>query len=364
MNRKVDIEPRLAELTSTRPELAAIVDQVVESFRECETLTDIGEARIKLLGKKGSITGIFKGLSSAPPEEKPAIGEIGNLLRSWAESALEQTERDLTAAAREASLRSRAIDVTLPGRRLPVGHRHLITQVIDEVVSIFVSLGYRVETGPEVELDYYNFEALNTPSYHPARSLQDTFYVLRHDVVHDNRDDILLRAHTSPVQVRVMESSKPPLYVLSPGRAYRKDEIDATHSPMFFQVEGFAVDRGIDMGDLKGTLEVFARKLFGEERKVRFRPHFFPFTEPSAEMDVSCFACDTSGCGLCKGVGWLEILGCGMIDPKVFEHVGYDPEEHTGFAFGMGIERIAMMKYGIEDMRILYENDARFLRQF
>jgi len=229
---------------------------------------------------------------------------------------------------------------------------------------VFVVLWYRVVEGPEVELDYYNFEALNTPAYHPARSLNDTLYVYRQDPERDNRDDVLLRTHTSPVQVRVMESEKPPLYVVSPGRTYRRDEMDATHSAMFSQVEGFAVDRGITMAHLKGTLAVLARRLFGADRKVRFRPHFFPFTEPSAEMDVSCFRCDAAGCGLCKGSGWLEILGCGMIDPNVFEHVGYDPEEFSGFAFGMGIERIAMMKYGIEDLRVFFENDMRFLAQF
>jgi phenylalanyl-tRNA synthetase alpha chain len=357
-------EERLKELLAERPDMATTAEDALAAVEECATLAQVEEARIHLLGKKGKVTAIFKGLGGATPEERRSLGELGNLLRALAEDRLKAKEQALSRLEQEARLRGRAIDVTLPGRRAQLGHEHLITQVIDEVVSIFVSLGYRVETGPEVELDYYNFEALNTPAYHPARSLNDTFYVLRHDIVHDNRDDILLRAHTSPVQVRVMEAEKPPLYVVSPGKAYRRDEIDATHSPMFFQVEGFAVDRVIDMGDLKGTLEVFAKKLFGEDRKVRFRPHFFPFTEPSAELDVSCFVCDAEGCPLCKGVGWLEILGCGMIDPNVFEHVGYDPEEYSGFAFGMGIERIAMMKYGIEDLRVFYENDVRFLKQF
>jgi len=257
-----------------------------------------------------------------------------------------------------------SVDVTLPGRMLPPGHTHLLARVIDDITDIFLSLGYKVVSGPEVELDYYNFEALNTPPHHPARTLQDTLYVSRKDPVSDSPDDVLLRTHTSPVQVRVMESERPPLYVISPGRAYRNDEIDATHSPAFHQVEGFAVAEGITMGDLKGTLEVLARKLFGADRAVRFRPHFFPFTEPSAEVDVSCFVCAGAGCALCKGVGWLEILGCGMIDPNVFSYVGYDPEKYTGFAFGGGVERIAMLKYGVNDMRVFFENDTRFLRQF
>ena len=355
---------RLEELTSAVPDLAAIVEESASVVEGCRTLDDIESARVRLLGKKGVVTGIFRRLPELPADERPVTGEVGNLLRGLVERELERKAGELGAGEGEELLRRQALDVTLPGRRRPVGNKHLLTRVIEEVESIFISLGYRIETGPEVELDYYNFEALNTPAYHPARSLQDTFYIWRSDPGMDNRDDVLLRAHTSPVQVRVMESRRPPLYVISPGRAYRRDEIDATHSAMFLQVEGFAVDRNINMGHLKGTLEVFARKLFGSERKVRFRPHFFPFTEPSAEVDVSCFACDGYGCALCKGVGWLEILGCGMIDPNVFEKVGYDPEEYSGFAFGMGIERIAMMRYGIEDIRVLYENDARFLRQF
>lgn len=359
-----EAEERLLELARGRSKMAELVEESLSAVEECLTLEDVEKARIGLIGKKGTVTGIFRELAAAPSEEKPAIGEIGNLLRGLVEERLKQREDALSAAEKEKALVSRAVDVTLPGRRAPLGHRHLIRQVIGDVIEVFIGLGYQIETGPEVELDYYNFEALNTPAYHPARSLQDTLYVVRGDIARESRDDILLRTHTSPVQVRVMESRRPPLYVLSPGKAYRRDEIDATHSAMFFQVEGFAVDRDMNMGHLKGTLEVFARKLFGEDRKVRFRPHFFPFTEPSAEVDVSCFACDGKGCSLCKGVGWLEILGCGMIDPNVLEHVGYDPEEYSGFAFGMGIERIAMMKYGIDDMRVFYENDARFLRQF
>lgn len=360
----MDPEERLRGLTSSRPEMDDLVRECLASVRACETLDDVESARIRLLGKKGAVTGVFRGIAGASAEEKPVIGEMGNLLKGLVEERLAVRQEELRAADKEQAMRGRSTDVTLPGRRAPVGRRHLIRQVIEEVTSIFLTLGYRVETGPEVELDYYNFEALNTPAYHPARSLQDTFYIVRADAVRESRDDVLLRTHTSPVQVRVMESRRPPIYVLSPGKAYRRDEIDATHSAMFFQVEGLAVDRDIHMGHLKGTLEVFVKRLFGEDRRVRFRPHFFPFTEPSAEVDVSCFACDAKGCSLCKGAGWLEILGCGMIDPNVLEHVGYDPEEYSGFAFGMGVERIAMMKYGIDDMRVFYENDERFLRQF
>ncbi|MBN2167971.1 MAG: phenylalanine--tRNA ligase subunit alpha [Actinobacteria bacterium] len=344
--------------------MASIKNEALSIVESCKTQEDIEASRVKLLGKKGLVTGIFKSISGVGAEEKPVIGEIGNLLRELVNEELQAKSETLDEEVLRASLAENEVDVSLPGRKTALGHKHLITQVIDEIVSIFLGLGYRIETGPEVELDYYNFEALNTPVYHPARSLQDTFYIQRDDPEHDNSNDILLRTHTSPVQVRVMETSSPPLYVVSPGKAYRRDEIDATHAAMFFQVEGFAVDKGLNMGHLKGTLEVFVRKLFGKDRKVRFRPHFFPFTEPSAEVDVSCFACDTVGCSVCKGSGWLEILGCGMIDPNVLKYVGYDPDEFTGFAFGMGAERVAMMRYGIEDLRVLTENDLRFLRQF
>jgi phenylalanyl-tRNA synthetase alpha chain len=354
----------IEQLTQERPELAALARESLDAIEAAGTPAELEETRVRLLGKKGSIAAVFKGLGSLPPEEKRTLGQIGNALRTLAESELTARAARLKDAETKERLLREATDVTLPGRRLPQGHDHLLARVIDDVTDIFVSLGYKVVAGPEVELDFYNFEALNTPPHHPARSLQDTLYVRRSDPVSDDPKDILLRTHTSPVQVRVMESERPPLYVISPGKAYRKDEIDATHSPVFHQVEGFAVSEDITMGDLKGTLEVFARKLFGEERAVRFRPHFFPFTEPSAEVDVSCFVCAGGGCSLCKGVGWLEIMGCGMIDPAVFSHVGYDPEKYTGFAFGGGVERIAMLKYGVDDMRVFFENDMRFLRQF
>lgn len=355
---------RLKELTANRPEMDDLVERALGEVDSCEDLGEVERAKVRLLGKKGPVSGIFKRITEMPQEERPVVGEIGNILRKLITGRLEEKSSMLESMEARERLSQMSTDVTLPGRKRSLGHLHLLTQVIDEVVSIFLSQGYRVETGPEVELDYYNFEALNQPAYHPARSLQDTFYIKRKEPEKDSPDDVLLRTHTSPVQIRVMESCRPPLYVISPGKAFRRDEIDATHSAVFHQVEGFAVDRGINMGHLKGTLEVVARKMFGEDRRVRFRPHFFPFTEPSAEMDVSCFSCDGSGCRLCKGVGWLEILGCGMIDPNVFEYVGYDPEEFSGFAFGLGMDRIAMMKYGIDDLRVLFENDTRFLEQF
>jgi phenylalanyl-tRNA synthetase alpha chain len=358
----VDDLEKLNELTEGRPELARLVQESLEEIGACRDGEDLEHARIRLLGKKGTVTGLFKGLAGLTTGDKKVLGQTGNLLRKLIEERLDEKGRELAGAAR--SQAGRALDVTLPGRRPRIGHKHLLTQVTEEITSIFVSLGYQVVVGPEVELDYYNFEALNQPPYHPARSLHDTLYVSRKDPHRESPDDVLLRTHTSPVQVRVMESRRPPLYVISPGKAYRKDEIDATHSAMFHQVEGFAVGTDITMGHLKGTLEVFARKLFGEERDVRFRPHFFPFTEPSAEVDVSCHGCGGSGCAICKRSGWLEILGSGMIDPRVFEYVGYDPEEYTGFAFGVGVERVAMLKYAIDDMRVFFENDARFLRQY
>lgn len=355
---------RLRELTSGRPEMESLVNECLAVVDNCCSAAEVESARVSLLGKKGKIPGIFKGLSGLSTDDKRTVGRVGNELLKMVTGLLKEKGKSLSAATAGDTPKGRLPDVSLPGRMKRAGHKHLLTNVIEEVVSIFVGLGYRVETGPDVELDYYNFEALNQPPYHPARSLQDTLYVRREDPEKDNPGDILLRTHTSPVQVRVMESRKPPLFVISPGKAYRRDEIDATHTAVFHQVEGFAVDRGISMGHLKGTLEVFVRKLFGTTRDVRFRPHFFPFTEPSAEVDVSCFICEGRGCQLCKGVGWLEILGCGMIDPNVFTNIGYDPEEYTGFAFGMGIERIAMMKYGINDIRTLFDNDIRFLSQF
>jgi len=296
----------------------------------------------------------MKGVGALPPEERPLLGQVVNSVRDTLEGRIEESLATVRAAAQAEKLRTERLDVTLPGRRRPLGTRHPITLVIDEVSEIFAGLGFQVAEGPEVELDYYNFEALNFPKDHPARDMQDTFFV---------EGNLLLRTHTSPVQIRTMLKHAPPVRVISPGTVYRCDS-DATHSPMFHQIEGFMVDKGVTFGDLKGILTVFTNQLFGKDIGVRLRPSFFPFTEPSAEVDIACVMCRGKGCRVCKNTGWLEILGAGMVDPEVFRHVQYDPEEVTGFAFGMGIERIAMLKYGIGDLRLFFENDLRFLRQF
>ena len=311
--------------------------------------------RIRYLGKKGELTAVLRGMGSVSPEERPAIGALANEIRTEIESALAAKAADQKKNALAHKLEAEALDVTIPGTVYTVGRRHPLAQTEKMLRDIFVGMGFSVAEGPEVEYDYYNFEALNLPKNHPARDTQDTFYIT---------DNILLRSQTSPVQVRTMEVQKPPIRVISPGRVYRADPADATHSPIFHQVEGLVVDKGITMGDLKGILELFAKRMFGEETRIRFRPHHFPFTEPSAEVDVSCFVCGGKGCRLCKGEGWIEILGAGMVHPFVLSNCGIDPEVYSGFAFGMGIERIAMTRLGIDDMRLLYENDVRFLHQF
>ena len=288
-------------------------------------------------------------------EERPIIGQLANEVRSQLNDAFSEAAARLKSAAENARLAAEKVDVTMPGTKQPLGKRHPISIVLDEIREIFAGMGFDMVSGPEVELDYYNFEALNIPKDHPARDTQDTFYI---------SDNVLLRTQTSPVQVRVMENRKPPLRIISPGRVYRSDAIDATHSPLFHQIEGMVVDKGITMSDLKGTLAQFVKKLYGDDAVVRFRPHHFPFTEPSAEVDVMCFNCHGEGCRLCKGEGWIEILGCGMVHPKVLSNCGIDPEEYTGFAFGMGLERIVMRRYNIDDLRLFYENDTRFLNQF
>ncbi len=350
---------------------------ILERLRELEGagLADIAGAtdtaslesvRVSYLGKKGSLTGVLRGLGSLPAEERPAIGQASNAVREALEEALSVRGAELGGAERAARIAAQAADVTLPGRRRAPGHRHLIDRIVSEIVEIFVGLGYRVAEGPEVELDHYNFTALNTPPDHPARSLQDTFYVrdTSGSPGAESGGDLLLRTHTSPVQVRYMEANQPPIYIVAPGKVYRRDVADPSHLPQFSQVEGLVVDEGITFGDLKGTLDHFCHAMFGPDRRTRFRPHFFPFTEPSAEVDVSCGICDGEGCRFCKGTGWLEIMGCGMVDPNVFGFVGVDPERHTGFAFGMGAERIAALRYGIPDLRLLVESDMRFLRQY
>ncbi|MBI5874773.1 MAG: phenylalanine--tRNA ligase subunit alpha [Deltaproteobacteria bacterium] len=312
------------------------------------------EFKNRHLGRKGELTSLTKELGSIPPAERPAVGELINTIRGKIEERVNHLLTGFLNAEREQRLRAEKVDVTLPGRYLPLGKKHPITQVMDEVVKIFSGMGFAAAEGPEIETDYYNFEALNIPKDHPARDMQDTFYI---------SGDYLLRTHTSPVQIRVMQAQKPPLRVIAPGKVYRRDS-DVTHTPMFHQVEGFMVDESITFGDLKGVLSAFLHSLFREDMPIRFRPSFFPFTEPSAEVDIQCVICNGKGCRVCKGSGWLEVLGAGMIHPMVFKAVNYDAEKFTGFAFGIGIERIAMLKFGIDDIRLFFENDVRFLRQF
>lgn len=310
--------------------------------------------KAKFVGRKGVITEILKGMKDIPDSDRPRMGKLINETKTFVEDLIERRLDELREEKKRRSLFEEKIDVTLPGRGMPVGARHPITQVMEEVTTIFERMGFEVAEGPEVETDYYNFEALNIPKNHPARDMQDTFYV---------SDEIVLRTHTSPVQIRVMEKRKPPVKVIAPGKVYRCDS-DISHTPMFHQIEGLLVDEGVTFGDLKGVLTEFVRLVFGEGVGVRFRPSFFPFTEPSAEVDIACLICGGKGCRVCKNTGWLEILGCGMVDPEVFKSVGYDPDKYSGFAFGMGIERIAMLKFGINDIRLFFENDIRFLRQF
>lgn len=326
--------------------------QKIEASNALELLNDI---RVSYLGKKGELTNLLKSLKDVAPEDRPKVGQLVNDARAMIEGKLEEARDILARREREKQLEQEVIDVTLPARKNRVGHSHPNTIALKEVERIFVGMGYEVVEGPEVEYDKYNFEKLNIPKGHPARDEQDTFYI---------NDTILLRSQTSPVQVRAMEEGHLPIRMIAPGRVFRSDEVDATHSPSFHQVEGLVIDRNITFSDLKGTLAEFAKELFGPETKVKFRPHHFPFTEPSAEVDVTCFKCAGSGCRFCKGTGWIEILGCGMVHPRVLEMCGIDPEEYSGFAFGVGLERIALLKYEIDDMRLLYENDIRFLKQF
>lgn len=338
-----------------REKLEQIRVSATEALNACVQTKEIDELKVKFLGKKGELTAILKEMKNLSAEERPVVGQLANEVRQQIETAIEETKKNLAAKEQEAKLASETIDVTMPGKKAVSGHQHPMNKVIDEICDIFIGMGYEIAEGPEVEKDYYNFEALNIPADHPAKDEQDTFYISK---------DILLRTQTSPVQVRTMEKKNPPIRVVCPGRVYRADEVDATHSPVFHQLEGLVVDKGITMGDLKGALAVFAKELFGEDTKVRFRPHHFPFTEPSAEMDVTCFACGGKGCRVCKGEGWIELLGCGMVHPKVLRMSGVDPEEYSGFAFGMGLERVAMQRYGITDLRLLFENDVKFLKQF
>ena len=333
--------------------IAQVRAEALAAVRAAQSPEELEQVRIRYVGKKGELTQLLRGMGQVPPEERPAIGRLVNEARDAVEAELAARQRELASAALEARLAAETIDVTLPGWGPVLGRRHPLTQVLDEIKRIFTGLGFEVVEGPEIETDWYNFEALNIPRDHPARDLQDTFFIT---------EDILLRTQTSPVQIRIMEAQKPPVRIIAPGKVFRVDA-DVTHSPMFHQVEGLYVDEGVTFGELKGTLSIMARELFGR-RPVRFRPSYFPFTEPSAEMDIQCIICNGAGCRVCKNEGWLEILGAGMVHPQVLRNVGYDPERVSGFAFGMGVERIAMLKYGIDDIRLFFENDIRFLRQF
>ena len=338
-----------------KDKLKKILDDAMTQIDSSEHLDRLNEIKVSFLGKKGELTSVLKAMKDVAPEDRPKVGQLVNEARKAIEEKLDEKRDIFEKAVLEEKLKSETIDVTLPGKKLAMGHSHPNTITLEEVEDIFVGMGYEVVEGPEVEYDYYNFEALNIPDNHPAKDEQDTFYITK---------DILLRSQTSSVQVHEMEKGKLPIRMIAPGRVFRSDEVDATHSPTFHQIEGLVIDKNITFADLKGTLQEFAKRLFGEDTKVKFRPHHFQFTEPSAEMDVTCFKCGGKGCRFCKGSGWVEILGCGMVHPHVLEMSGIDPEEYTGFAFGVGLERITLFKYEIDDMRLLYENDARFLKQF
>ncbi|RRJ24169.1 phenylalanine--tRNA ligase subunit alpha [Lachnoanaerobaculum gingivalis] len=329
--------------------------EALEKINSAENKERLNELKVAYLGKKGELTALLKNMKNIAPEERAEFGKVVNEAREAIENTLNNVGSELAKLALEAKLKAETIDVTLPANKREFGHNHPNVIALHEVEKIFTNMGYEVVEGPEIEFDEYNFTKLNIPEDHPAKDEQDTFYITK---------DIVLRTQTSPVQARIMETGKLPIKMISPGRVYRSDEVDATHSPTFNQIEGLIVDKDITFADLKGTLEVFAKKLFGEDTKVKFRPHHFPFTEPSAEMDVTCFKCHGSGCRFCKGSGWIEILGCGMVHPHVFDMCGVDKNEYNGFAFGIGLERIALLKYEIDDMRLLYENDIRFLKQF
>jgi phenylalanyl-tRNA synthetase alpha chain len=338
-----------------KEKLQAIKEEAMKQIHASESLDKLNDVRVAFLGKKGELTAVLKGMKEVSAKDRPLVGQLVNETRNAIEEVLENSKKKLELAALELQLKREVIDVTLPAQKCNLGHRHPNTIALEEVERIFIGMGYEVVEGPEVEYDLYNFEKLNIPANHPAKDEQDTFYINK---------DIVLRTQTSPVQARIMEQGNLPIRVIAPGRVFRSDEVDATHSPSFHQIEGLVIDKNITFADLKGTLEVFAKELFGENTKTKFRPHHFPFTEPSAEVDVSCFKCGGKGCRFCKGEGWIEILGCGMVHPNVLKMCGIDSEEYSGFAFGMGLERIALLKYEIDDMRLLYENDIRFLKQF
>ena len=338
-------------------QIAQLTGEAQAAIQVADSLEALDGVRVKYLGKKGELTGILRGMGKLSAEERPKVGKIVNEARAALEEQIAAKNEALKGAALANRLASEKIDVTLPGRRVPLGHLHPLTLTLNRIKDIFLDMGFSIEEGPEIEKDYYNFEALNLPKDHPARDMQDSFYIT---------EDILMRTQTSPVQARTMQSHEPnsPIRMIAPGRVYRRDDYDASHSPMFTQVEGLVIDKGISLADLKGTLELFLQQIFNDKVQVRLRPSFFPFTEPSTEVDVSCVMCHGHGCSVCKGTGWLEILGAGMVHPHVLEMSGYDPNVVSGFAFGLGVERIAMLSYGVSDLRLFYDNDMRFLRQF
>lgn len=338
-----------------RDKLTSLEKNSLERIQNADSIKELEEIRVSVLGKKGELTLILRQMGSLSAEERPIMGQLANEIRSKIETELEKAKKILEEKQLNEKLLDEKIDVTMPGKKPVIGKKHPLNIVLDEVKEIFIGMGFDIAEGPEVEYSSYNFDALNIPKDHPARDTQDTFYIT---------DEILLRTQTSPMQIRVMENKRPPIRIIAPGRVFRADEVDATHSPLFHQIEGLVVDKGITMADLKGTLEVFVKRLYGEDAKVRFRPHHFPFTEPSAEVDVQCFACHGEGCKLCKNEGWIEILGGGMVHPKVLERCNVDPNEYSGFAFGMGLERIVMRRFNIDDIRLFFENDLRFLKQF
>ena len=335
--------------------LKLIETTAIDELNKAVSKEDIEAIRVKYLGKKGEVTLILRGMGGLSPEERPIVGKLVNDVRGNLEERIEKSLADIKKKEKEERLKNEVIDISMPGDKNPLGGKNPLTITMEEIQDIFLSMGFSIEEGPEVELDYYNFEALNMPKNHPARGEQDTFYI---------NDNVVLRTQTSPVQVRTMENQKPPIKMISPGKVYRSDAVDATHSPIFYQVEGLVIDKGITFADLKGTLETFVKKMFGDKMVTKFRPHHFPFTEPSAEMDATCFVCGGEGCKVCKGEGFIEILGCGMVHPKVLENCGIDPNEYSGFAFGFGLDRMVMQKFGIDDIRLLYEADMRFLKQF
>jgi phenylalanyl-tRNA synthetase alpha chain len=338
-----------------KEKLKVILENASKEIKACRKPGEIESSRVKYLGKKGELTALLRGMGSLSPDERPIMGNLVNSAKEEIEALLKAQKERVMVFQKERRLKEEEIDITIPGIRFPRGKKHPLTKTLEEIKSIFLGLGFSMIEGPEVELAYYNFTALNIPEDHPARDVQDTFYI---------NDDIVLRTHTSPDEPRVMEKTKPPIRVIIPGRVYRADDVDATHSPVFHQIEGLVVDEGITLGDLKGTFDLFVKKLYGEHMETKFRPSHFPFTEPSAEIDATCFVCNGKGCRVCKDTGWIELSGAGMTHPKVLERCGIDTSKYSGFAFGMGLDRLTMLKYGIEDMRLLFENDIRFLSQF